>query len=349
MTDQVLKKCELLVKNRDAIHKKFKFEDTLVSVVAALMFTTEDTEADVDKMYECRKLLKKNTSIFSNLRDTTELMIASRMTLSDDPEKYLEDIKTVYGRIGKLKLINNEYMAAASIQVVDMGRAGDIDEIVTKAEEIMKRMSKDHPVLTSKDDTPGAIFLAISDRSVDTIISDIEEGFNYLKKVNKIKAESDAIQGLCEALALTTGDVIAKCDRTVKISTAFKNNDAPYAADNMLSSLGALAELDTDPDTLAREIIEAADYLNDIVGFKDESMDKKKRMMYASLLVASVYGNTPDMMSSSVISNTVTFVKAANMKAMMSIVSSIISSLLPAIAESIAPEDADESGEADSK
>ena len=333
MTDQVLKRCELLVKNREAIRKKFRSEDNLVSVVTALMFTSKDLEADVEKMSECRKLLKKNTSAFSQLRDISELMIASRMTLSDDPGKYLEDIKTVYNRIGKISLINTEYMAAASIQVCDMDRADDIDEIVSKAEEIMKRMSKDHPVLTSKDDAPGAIFLAIADRSIDNIMSDIEEGYNYLKKINKIKAGADAIQGLCEVLAITSGDMIKKCDRAVRITKTFKDLDAPYASDHMLSSLGALAELDIDPEILASEIIEAAAYLEDKDGFKKDNMDRQKRMMYASLLVADIYGNTPDMMSNSVISNTVTLIKAEQMKVLMSLASSLISSLLTVVLE----------------
>ena len=41
MNDQLLEKCDLLVKNRTAIQKNFFLEKDLMAVAAALIFTAE--------------------------------------------------------------------------------------------------------------------------------------------------------------------------------------------------------------------------------------------------------------------------------------------------------------------
>ena len=85
MNELIREKCDLLAGNCSAIHKKFLLEAKLMSVASGMIFTSADREADTAKMKECRKLLEKKTGILSNYRQTTELMILSKMALSDDP------------------------------------------------------------------------------------------------------------------------------------------------------------------------------------------------------------------------------------------------------------------------
>ncbi|MBR6988011.1 MAG: DUF4003 family protein, partial [Clostridiales bacterium] len=162
MNDQLLEKCDLLVKNRTAIQKSFFLEKDLMAVAAALIFTAEGREADTDKMKSCRKLLKKNTRLLSNLRDIVELVILSKMALAESPGKYLEDFLAVYNSIIKGKFLENDYMALASVVILDQGLQNDCDEIIARANEITKRMNSDHPVLTAADDTSFIMFLAIT-------------------------------------------------------------------------------------------------------------------------------------------------------------------------------------------
>ena len=162
MNDLLLQKCDLLVKNRADIHTKFFLENELMSVAAALVFTAEGQEADVDKMKSCRKLLNSKTRLLSNLRDIVELVILSKMALAEDPEKYLEDFLAVYNKIIKGKFLENDYMVLASILILDHGLQDQCDEILDRAGEIQKRMNSDHPILTSADDTSFIMFLAIT-------------------------------------------------------------------------------------------------------------------------------------------------------------------------------------------
>ena len=46
----------------------------------------------------------------------------------------------------------------------------------------------------------------LTDKSADTIVKDIEEAYDYLKNTCKVKASSDAVQGISEVLAISYGD-----------------------------------------------------------------------------------------------------------------------------------------------
>ena len=334
MNDLIMKKCELLVNNKNAIHRKFLFENDLMSVVAGLIFTEADKEADIEKMRECRKILRKKTNIFSKLRATVELALLSSMALSEDPEKYINDVTEVYEKFSKLKLVDNTYMVLASMLICDTGGIDDIDDIIAKSDEIMKQMDKKHPFLTSSEDTSFSVLLALSYKDVDTIINDIEEGYSYIKKTYKSGVTSNAVQCLCEVLAVTYGDMKSKCDKVMRIYKAFDERKSPFGKEQEFAAIGTLTDINLSPDELAGEILETDEFLKNQSGFK--SMDKSRRMMYATLLVADVYGKDAAIISNPLISNTLSIITAQRIAKIISIIGNIAPSIAGAIVDSLA-------------
>ena len=320
MNDLLLQKCDLLVKNRADIHTKFFLENELMSVAAALVFTAEGQEADVDKMKSCRKLLNSKTRLLSNLRDIVELVILSKMALAEDPEKYLEDFLAVYNKIIKGKFLENDYMVLASILILDHGLQDQCDEILDRAGEIQKRMNSDHPILTSADDTSFIMFLAITRKSVDAVLADLSAGFTYLTETCKTKINKDPAYELCEVLAVSYGDMEEKCDKALRIHNALLKKGSNYGTGYIVSSIGSLIDTDLEPDKLADEIVEAETYLKKQKGFSDLSMDRSIRVMYAALLASAVYGSRPEATGNSVISNTLSIVWAKKIAKMISLV-----------------------------
>lgn len=298
-----------------------------MSVASGMIFTSADREADTAKMKECRKLLEKKTGILSNYRQTTELMILSKMALSDDPEKYLSDLITAYKSISKGKFLENSYMVLAAILICDFDRINELDDISAKAKEIMKRMNKEHPMLTDSGDTSFAVLLALSYKDVDTIIKDIDECYDYLKNTCKCKASSDALQGLSEVLAVSYGDMKEKCDKAIRIFNAFKDRSVDYSKENEFIALGSLVDADLDPDTLVNEIIEAEAYLKEKNGFGNSVMDKEKRLMYAVLVVADACGGNSAIANNSMVSSTLSIIFAKRLSVFVSIITNVISAV----------------------
>ena len=329
MNEALNDKCELLLKNCSAIHRKYFLNDKLLSLMAGLIFASADKEADTDRLKECKKILDKNTGLLSNLRANPELVILSKMALSDDPEKYIQDVSDVYKKIHKGTQLENSYMALAAVLICDFGRQDEAEDLIAKAEQIKSLMNKEHPVLTSTEDTSFIMLLARTEKSVDTIIKDIDEAYDYLKRTCKVKASSDAVQGLCEVLAISYGDTKEKCDKVVRIFNTFSDRGAKFGTDSEFIVLGSLINANIDTDTLVNEVLEAEARLKDLKGFKDSEMDRKKRMMYASMLVAEVYGMQSAVIGNSIISNALSTVITKQIATAVSIAINLASAAIP--------------------
>ena len=87
MTETLRNKCDLFERNRTAISKKFVLQKNEMSIAAALMFTSADKEADIEKLEECRRILNRHTGFFSEYREAVKLVLLSEMSLSDDIAK----------------------------------------------------------------------------------------------------------------------------------------------------------------------------------------------------------------------------------------------------------------------
>ena len=50
MTERLRNKCDLFLRNRNIVSKKFKFEKDMMSIAAGLIFTGADKETDIERM-----------------------------------------------------------------------------------------------------------------------------------------------------------------------------------------------------------------------------------------------------------------------------------------------------------
>ncbi len=79
MREIIERRTELLVENQSILSKGFFLEHSLTNAVVAAAFAEKDKSADVEMIKEAKKLLKKNTGIFSDFRSYNELMVSSRL------------------------------------------------------------------------------------------------------------------------------------------------------------------------------------------------------------------------------------------------------------------------------
>ena len=115
MKDDIRSKCDLLFRNKELIDKEFKWEFAMMNVSAALVFTGANREVNVEKLKECRKMLKKEAGFFSYLRAEMEPVVVSKLAMANDPQRYLDDLKTVYDKIKHGSVFDSGYMVQAAI------------------------------------------------------------------------------------------------------------------------------------------------------------------------------------------------------------------------------------------
>ena len=331
MTERLRNRCELFERNRSAVSGKFLFENNLMCTAAGLIFTGADREADPERMKECRRILKQHTGVFSEYRDAIRLALLSEMALSEDPEQYIEDVKAVYRKIHKGHFKDNSYMVLAAMLICDFGKQEHADEIIEKYHEIMQRMEKQHPILTDAEDISYVILLALSDRPVDAILSDMDACADYLKAAFKRKVGADSVQGLSEFLALTDGNAQEKCDKVIRLFDALKERKADIGGGHVFFSLGTLTGTDETAETAADEIMEAEAFLKNCKGFDEKSMDKKDRLMFAVLLAAASCGADASMINNTFINSALGIIRAKHIAAMITVISNVLPSVIGAV------------------
>ena len=318
MKESIKNKVELLVANKEIIEKEFKWGYSLMNVAAALVFTGAKKEADIERLKECKRDLKKNTGTFSSFQSDSEAVIVSKMALADDPEQYIKDVKAIYDILNKKHTFDNSYLIQGAICIYEAGRMNEAEIIAEKYRELYKKMEKKHPFLTSSDDIVYVVLLAMTDKDVDTIFNEIEECYTYLKNEVKLKVGNDELQGLGEILALTDGDIKEKSDKVVKLYNTIIDHGIKWGKEyNEFGSLGTLIDIDVDNNTLVDEIVEVSEYLKSSKGFSGWTMDNKQRLMFSAMLVGDSYSENGALMGSSAVTSTVAMVIAEEVALMI--------------------------------
>ena len=117
----------------------------------------------------------------------------------------------------------------------------------------------------------------------------MERVYNYFKK----KFGSNAVQSVSHVLALTDGDVYAKCKRVEFLWDSLKNAGRKYSKYYEVAALAAFALNEFDLSEAVDDILEVDKFLETQKGYGVFSIDKGTRLMHAVMLVSADYsGNT---------------------------------------------------------
>lgn len=327
MRDEIKRTCDLLFANREVVHDTSRWNDALMITAAALSYTGAGRQADGYRINECKKLIKENTGLLSSLRSTAEPIVVSKMSMAADPQQYIRDLVQVYDKISKAKFSEGAYIAQAALAVCDAGRAREIDELVLRFKQLFKLMSQDHPFLTSSEDIVFAMLLVMTDKPVDRIADEMEQCYSYLKEQLKHRVGANELQGISEVLVLLDADTKTKCDRVIRLYDTFAKHGFKYGAQfGEFASLGVFADMDGDYDALVDEIMELEAYLKGNKGFGGLNMDKKQRMLFATVMVKNAYATCDALALNAAINTSVAVIVAEEIAIMTCVYMSIITS-----------------------
>ncbi len=288
MNERVKEKCELLADNFLLISKEFKWELEMMSIIAASIYTNAGLKADPAKMRECLGILKKKKGLFSDLRGTAELALLSKMAISNAPENYLDEVIGVYDKVTKGHIFTSAFMVQSAMLICDRHLVGKADEIIKKTEKIMKKMNKEHPILTGSEDLPLATIMAMLPGDPDALVEEMENCYELLKK--EFPMHKNAVQGLCQVLTMSSQAAEDKCGKVMAIFNALKERKDKFGKDTEIAALGSLVDLDMDAAAIADEIGEASRLLKEHKGFGNFRLGKEYRAMFAAFEVADVFG-----------------------------------------------------------
>lgn len=307
MDQDLARKLELLASNKQTIDHEYMFEMGLSQAVAALLLAIADQPVDIERMRECRNILSGKVSALSSFRDSTELLVLARMAMAQDPERYIDDTLEIYKVFSKGVFFSDSYMVLTSMIICDSNQKENAAAIKARTDEIMRRMAKEHPLLTSNEDLALAALLAMTGRDIDAIINDMEECYTYTRNELKLGVDANSIQTLAQILALTEDNIRLQCDKIAHLFRAFKDQNAKFGTYLEFPAIATLIDINRPTDWLVRDVIEGAEMLGKNKGFGGLEMDRNTRLMFSAMLASEVYKSdaTDSEVNKTLVNNTV--------------------------------------------
>lgn len=288
MKDTLRNKCDLFVDNYNALMKKFKWNYAINTRLGALLYMMENRVVDIDAINRCGKVIKENTGVFSQFKDTTKFMTSVMLSLQMDPEAMLKGVVSVYDAMKKEGFHSSPYLVLAAISIALQSDPYNYQRLIISTKNYYDAMKVEHKFITSSDDYGFAALLAMTDKSVYQAVSEMENCYRILKEDFSY---SNAVQSLSHVLTFSEEDAASKCKRVVDLYQALKMRKCKFGTGIELSFLGVTALLQEDIQKLADEIAETKEYLKSKKSFGYWSISATERIMFAVAMVCDDYLN----------------------------------------------------------
>lgn len=286
MKDSLRIKCDLFADNYKEMYKKFKWNYSTNTRLGALLYAMEDKAADICAIEDCKDMIKENTGIFSQFKDTTYFMTSVMLSLREEPEAMLKGAISIYDDMKKEGFHASPYLVLAALSIALQKEPLEYQRIILTAKAFYDSMKEEHRFITSADDYGFAAMLAMTDKPVNLTVLEMENCYRILKENFSY---SNAVQSLSHVLVFSEEEAQAKCSRVVELYQALKNRKCKFGSGMELSFLGVISLLKEDTFKLAEEIAETNEYLKGKKGFGYWSISATERIMYGAALVCDDY------------------------------------------------------------
>ncbi len=277
--------CNNFIKNRDELKSVFKWEHDQIVAASATSFLNRGILADEIKLEECKKLLKQNTSSFSSFRGNVEVPMVAQLAMADVPADKMRKTQKVYEKL-KQEFFGSEYLVLAASVLADMVSEEGAVQMAQKARNIYNRMKKDHPFLTSGEDTVYAVLMAVSEKRDESLMEEMEICY---KKLKESFSASNEVQALAHVLAIAEGSAEEKCNKVIDLYDALRASEVKYGKYYELVALASLAMLPVEQNVLVEDIKAVDAFLAEQKGYGFFGLDKKTRLMHAAMIVSCDY------------------------------------------------------------
>ena len=286
MRERLERKCDLFADNYVKLSKRYKWNNSINNRLGALLYTMENREAEVEAIERCRRIIKENTGVFSQFKDTANFMSSVMLALQPEPEVMFKSILNVYNAMKKEGFHASPYLVLAAGSIALQSDPYGYNKVIASAKSYYDAMKEEHRFITSSDDYGFAALLAMTDKPVEQAVKEMETCYRILKGDF---FGANAVQALSHVLTFSEEDAYSKCKRTAELNRAMKDRRCRIGSGIELSFLGLTALLQKDTQLLADEIVEVRDYLRGKKGFGGFGISNTERTMFAVAVVCDDY------------------------------------------------------------
>lgn len=257
-----------IVEDMNLLKKKmfWEMDSRALATISAFLFASAGKRADIDRYVECKKYLKKNVNLFSEIRGIAEAIVITKMCLAEDYEAYLSGVVEVYKKLRNLhKWTASPYMVMAAVNIYEGGGLENADANIEKLETVYKEMKDEHFWLTGDEDRPFLAMMVSRNIGIAAISSEVSACYEACKKKSFSK---EAMHTASQIMSLSGKSVAAKVADMSDTVEALKNHKLRGMKSDLMPVAAALGFVNASAEEKAKDIKEIYDYLKTQKGFK---------------------------------------------------------------------------------
>lgn len=300
MKAEIQAKIDLMVDNFHTLDKGFIWDMPIAKHFGAMIVANRESQITVDQVKATKKLIERDTSMWSYFRGTNEFLLAVLLTGEANPEEVLTRCMQHYDALKHRKFYSSAYLVLASYSIAKHSDPYQYNRIYDRFEAFYAGMKANHFWLTGDNDYVYAAILAMSDLSVDTTLDKTEAIYQCLKSMGL--SAGNELQNLSHILAFGEGSVEGDCSRAMNLYAALKQRKCKISSYG-LALVGVLSLIMTSPETMADEVTEVYEQLKQLKGYGAWSLGHTERAILAASIVADYYN---DKISSGTIESALT-------------------------------------------
>lgn len=281
MTELLQELCELQIENEKVVRKASFLEFDDVIKVGALFYTAKRMTPDTEKIRACKEILKRKTGIFSNFRGFLMFAIQVKMSVSPDPEAYLDAVLAIYKKLAEGRILPGEILAMAAMTIYDQSQGRDVDLVIAEVKEAYTRIKQKHKFLTDENDISFIALMVLSGKDVDQTLEEVESLYTALKE--RFRMPSDTAQSAALVLSMSRKPVDQKVESFIGLYEALKEAKHATSKAKAMSVYAAFTDLAVPREQLVEEIGDVDDWLKHQKGYGFLSSSDVRRVMAATL------------------------------------------------------------------
>ncbi len=252
MDTRITERYELIEENFQLLDKIFFTADPMNLIGSATAFANAGQRPDKDKIDECKKILNKNTGMFSGFRGSLEPLLLCKMAISGEAEAYLKDAIAVFDIFSKGAFLESSECVMAAMTIRDMNKVQEAAALDAKVRELQNYIKKNHGFEAHEHEFGYLLLLAMTGRTVEDILDNV--GKNYHTLAEKLGLHNDSVYKLALVLEARGKNSTEDCEAVAEIFKAMSDNGVIFGKHHEMPALGLLAGLELDKNEIALNI-----------------------------------------------------------------------------------------------
>ena len=252
---------------------------------SALNLTLRNEIANIDRIEKAIKLIKENTSAFSEYRRRNLLNLAVNISLEEDMDKALSEIENIYINL-KSEFSQSRYLMLAAEEIFFSRNFINVEEVIINTKSAYKYMKKNHRFETKREDLCSAVMIAMTSENLEETFDEINECYDILTDCGFSK--NNDLELLSNVLSIINMPVDIKCAQVRDLATNLKENKVEFKK-SYLPILGIAAFVTDDYNKLSKNVLDVSETLKENEGFRSVTVDEKARNIMALILLVKEY------------------------------------------------------------